>query len=113
MMKKIRKGFTLIEMVVVLFIISLLMLIMVPNIVAQKENADKKSNEAFKTTLITQAETYLADHPGETTVSVSKLKDDKYITDTQLEKAGKLKDFDISNLTGNSKGNSKDTTNGK
>lgn len=109
MMKKIRKGFTLIEMVVVLFIISLLMLIMVPNIVAQKENADKKSDEAFKTTLITQAETYLADHPGETTVSASKLKEDKYITVVQFEKVGKLKDFDVDNLTKNSK----DATNDK
>lgn len=103
MMKKIRKGFTLIEMVVVLFIISLLMLIMVPNIVAQKENADKKSDEAFKTTLTTQAETYLADHPGETTVTASKLKDEKYITKEQLDKATKLKNFDPDNLTGKSK----------
>lgn len=35
-MKKIHKAFTLIEMVIVLFIISLLLLIMIPNLVAQK-----------------------------------------------------------------------------
>ncbi|GAQ02034.1 competence type IV pilus major pilin ComGC [Companilactobacillus pabuli] len=98
MMKKIRKGFTLIEMVVVLFIISLLMLIMVPNIVAQKENADKKSDEAFKTTLITQAETYLADHPDKTTVSVADLQKENYITADQSKRVQKIKDLNPSNL---------------
>ncbi|WCG34948.1 competence type IV pilus major pilin ComGC [Companilactobacillus farciminis] len=98
MMKKIRKGFTLIEMVVVLFIISLLMLIMVPNIVAQKENADKKSDEAFKTTLTTQAETYLADHPEKTTVSADDLQKENYITAAQSKRAKKIKDLNFNSL---------------
>ncbi len=98
MMKKIRKGFTLIEMVVVLFIISLLMLIMVPNIVAQKENADKKSDEAFKITLTTQAETYLADHPEKTTVSAEDLQKENYITVDQSKRAKKIKDLNLNNL---------------
>ena len=98
MMKKIRKGFTLIEMVVVLFIISLLMLIMVPNIVAQKDHASTKSEEAFKTTLTTQAELYLENNPEKTTVSADDLKKENYITAAQSKRAKKIKDLNLNNL---------------
>jgi competence protein ComGC len=39
MKAKIKKGFTLIEMTIVLFIISLLILIILPNVTSQKKNA--------------------------------------------------------------------------
>lgn len=103
-MKKIRKGFTLIEMVIVLFIISLLLLIMIPNLVQQKDHADKKSEEAFRTTLVTQAGLYLEnnydkDSKGNTDntadkadgkVTVKELEDGKYITHNQALKAKRL-----------------------
>jgi len=98
MMKKIRKGFTLIEMVVVLFIISLLMLIMVPNIVAQKDHANAKSEEAFKTTLTTQAELYLENHPNSKTVSAADLQKENYITTAQAKRAQKIKDLNLNDL---------------
>ncbi|QCX25977.1 prepilin-type N-terminal cleavage/methylation domain-containing protein [Companilactobacillus futsaii] len=97
-MKRIRKGFTLIEMVVVLFIISLLMLIMVPNIVAQKDHANAKSEEAFKTTLTTQAELYLENHPADPTVSIDNLQKENYITGAQAKKAKKIKDLNLNDL---------------
>ncbi|WP_338216618.1 competence type IV pilus major pilin ComGC [Companilactobacillus muriivasis] len=95
-MKKIRKGFTLIEMVIVLFIISLLLLIMIPNLVQQKDHADKKSEEAFRTTLVTQAGLYLENNPDieSKDVTIEKLKSEKYITIKQAERATKLKIVD-------------------
>ena len=89
-MKKIRKGFTLIEMVIVLFIISLLLLIMIPNLTAQRNNANEKSNKALETTIVNQAELYSENHPNEE-VSIDKLKDKNYITDKQVERITKLK----------------------
>ena len=103
-MKKIRKGFTLIEMVIVLFIISLLLLIMIPNLVQQKDHADKKSEEAFRTTLVTQAGLYLENNydkeskvntdntadKADGKVTIKDLEDGKYITHNQALKAEKL-----------------------
>jgi len=100
-MKKIRKGFTLIEMVIVLFIISLLLLIMIPNLVEQKNRASLQSDEAFKTTLITQAGLYVANVDNESTgadaakekgkVTLEELADKQYITKSQLKRAEDMK----------------------
>ncbi|MFC6176994.1 prepilin-type N-terminal cleavage/methylation domain-containing protein [Companilactobacillus huachuanensis] len=96
-MKKTRKAFTLIEMVIVLFIISLLLLIMIPNLVQQKDNASKRSEEAFKTTLVTQAGLYMENHPEKSNtdkdkevVTIKDLKDGNYITDAQVNKAKRI-----------------------
>jgi prepilin-type N-terminal cleavage/methylation domain len=91
-MKKIRKAFTLIEMVIVLFIISLLLLIMIPNLTAQKDNATKRSDDAFKTTMKTQAELYLDNNNSEETDKITweKLADDHYISTGQLKRVKKL-----------------------
>ncbi|MQS76886.1 competence type IV pilus major pilin ComGC [Companilactobacillus halodurans] len=102
-MKRIRKGFTLIEMVIVLFIISLLLLIMIPNLAAQKDHADKRSEEAFRTTLKTQAELYYENHKGEAdseTVTLGQLVKEKYITDSQEKHAKQLKIDEKQNLLG-------------
>ena len=55
-MKKKRNAFTLIEMVVVLAIIALLILLVAPNLGAQKQRAEKKTDQALVTTLQTQVE---------------------------------------------------------
>ncbi|WP_291468993.1 competence type IV pilus major pilin ComGC [Companilactobacillus sp.] len=46
-MQEKKPGFTLIEMVIVMFIISLLLVFIVPNLAAQKSHAEEKSNAAF------------------------------------------------------------------
>ncbi|MBL3530580.1 prepilin-type N-terminal cleavage/methylation domain-containing protein [Companilactobacillus zhachilii] len=97
-MKKIRKGFTLIEMVIVLFIISLLLLIMIPNLAAQKNRADEKSTEAFKTTLVTATDLYLENNPDKdvtdkgkkANVTTEELKAGGYITNSQVNRAKKI-----------------------
>ena len=53
------KGFTLIEMAIVLFIISLLILIVLPNIGMQRKHADSINGKALQTQLNTQAQLYM------------------------------------------------------
>ncbi|MFD1472950.1 competence type IV pilus major pilin ComGC [Companilactobacillus mishanensis] len=90
MFKKInsrkKKGFTLIEMVIVLFIIGMLMLLILPNLSQQKDKATENSNEAFRTTLQTQvdlSETSKID-------SLESLQKNGLITQKQHDKADKL-----------------------
>lgn len=84
-MKKKRKAFTLIEMVVVLAIIALLILLVAPNLGAQKQRAEKKTDQALVTTLQTQVE-LAADEQGHQIKSLDELTD-KYISKDQLKHA--------------------------
>lgn len=52
--KRQAKGFTLIEMVIVVAIIAMLILLIAPNLVEQKDKAKSTSDRAFRTTLQTQ-----------------------------------------------------------
>ena len=65
-MKKKSSGFTLLEMLVVLFVISLLLLLFVPQLAKQKDSATKKSDKAIVKVVETQIEVYQLEHPGET-----------------------------------------------
>lgn len=50
-LNKKAKGFTLIEMVIVVAIIAMLILLIAPNLIQQKDKAQSTSDRAFKTTL--------------------------------------------------------------
>ena len=84
MMLKTRKhaAFTLIEMVIVLFIVSLLLLIIIPNINQQKQAAQSKTEAAFQTTLQTQVDMYEGANP-----TWQKLLDEHYLSKAQYNKA--------------------------
>ncbi|AWZ41804.1 competence protein ComGC [Latilactobacillus sakei] len=84
-MKKKRNAFTLIEMVIVLAIVALLILLISPNLVAQKQRAEKKTDQALVTTLQTQVE-LAADEQGHQIKSLDELTD-KYISKDQLKHA--------------------------
>ncbi len=90
-MKKIRKGFTLIEMVIVLFIISLLLLIMIPNLASQKTHAQNESDKAFRTTIVTQAELYSESNGNTEKINLTELKEKGYISEGQFKHAQDLK----------------------
>ncbi|WP_338434363.1 prepilin-type N-terminal cleavage/methylation domain-containing protein [Ligilactobacillus saerimneri] len=77
-------AFTLLEMVVVLFIISLLVLIILPNVAAQRKNASKINRNALQTELNTQAQLYMNDH-NVNSVTVADLEQAKYLTASQVE----------------------------
>lgn len=81
-----QKGFTLIEMVMVLFIISVLMLLIVPNVVKQKDSIDIQGTEALVTVIQTQVELYELDGQ-EVAVSLDSLQQQGYLTAKQVKQA--------------------------
>ncbi|GAB6092364.1 competence type IV pilus major pilin ComGC [Furfurilactobacillus curtus] len=81
-----RSGFTLIEMAVVLFIISLLILIILPNITDSRRSATKTHGQALTQVVQTQVDLYQNDH-GDQTVTFDELQTGKYLTGRQIDKA--------------------------
>ncbi|MDR0297135.1 MAG: prepilin-type N-terminal cleavage/methylation domain-containing protein [Streptococcaceae bacterium] len=68
-MKKKVKGFTLIEMLVVLLIISILILLFVPNLAKQKDSVKNTGRAAVVKVVESQAELYALDHTDTPTLS--------------------------------------------
>lgn len=80
-MKKTKmKAFTLVEMAIVIFIISLLILIIIPNVAKQRSNAENVNTQALQAELDTQAQLYA----GEKGTAMEN------VAPTDLEKAGYL-----------------------
>lgn len=80
-MKKTKlQAFTLVEMAIVIFIISLLILIIIPNVAKQRSNAENVNTQALQAELDTQAQLY-ADEKGTAMENVAP---------AELEKAGYL-----------------------
>lgn len=82
--KKKQGGFTLLEMVCVIFIISILLLIIIPNIATQKSHAESKTDEAFITTIQSQVDLY---DGNSSSVTLEQLEKDHYISSKQLKHA--------------------------
>lgn len=77
-MRKKEKGFTLVEMLVVLFVIGVILAIVLPNLTKTGSVAEDKAEEANKRMLLAQAENYrLAE--GRYPDSVEDLEDKDYI----------------------------------
>ncbi|GAA0352624.1 competence type IV pilus major pilin ComGC [Alkalibacterium iburiense] len=89
------EGFTLIEMSLVLFIISALLLLFIPNLSSNKESAASTGNQAFQTVLQSQVEMYVMDN-GSGEFSFADMEREGYLTPAQLE--------DTKNYTINDKG---------
>ncbi|CYY07842.1 TPA: competence type IV pilus major pilin ComGC [Streptococcus suis] len=89
LLKLKKKAFTLVEMLVVLGIISLLLLIFVPNLSKQKDAIQKKGNAAVIKVVESQMELYELEHDKEATVA--DLQADGYITEKQAEQYAKAK----------------------
>lgn len=88
MIKKLRetKAFTLLEMAIVLFIISALLLIIIPNIGSHRSTASETGNEALQTVVDTQADLFeieTGSRPG----SVDALVSADYLTEAQGQQA--------------------------
>ena len=80
------KGFTLIEMVLVLFVISILMLLIIPNVVTQKEKVDTQGTKALVTVVQTQVELYEMEF-GTKATTFDMLKTKNYLSETQVKQA--------------------------
>ncbi|MDF7668558.1 competence type IV pilus major pilin ComGC [Lactobacillus sp. ESL0703] len=89
------QGFTLIEMVVVIAIIVLLLLIIAPNLTRQKQSAAERTEDAFKTTLQTQADLYEEDKDRKgKDITFQNMFEDGYLTKNQLDKS---KNYTVTN----------------
>ncbi len=79
-MKKIRnnKGFTLVEMMIVLLIISVLILVTIPNVTKQSASIDSKGCEALVKMVEGQVGSYKIDHKEVPTMD--QLIEDDYLT---------------------------------
>lgn len=77
-------------MIIVLFVISVIMLLIIPNISKNKESIDTKGNEAFVTVVQTQLDLYMMNE-GEAGLTnentLSSLHEDKYLSKNQFEQA--------------------------
>ncbi|HEP1819880.1 TPA: prepilin-type N-terminal cleavage/methylation domain-containing protein [Streptococcus suis] len=89
LLKLKKKAFTLVEMLVVLGIISLLLLLFVPNLSQQKDAIQEKGNAAVVKVVESQLELYELEHDKEATVA--DLQVDGYITEKQAEEYAKAK----------------------
>ncbi|MBZ6528245.1 prepilin-type N-terminal cleavage/methylation domain-containing protein [Aerococcaceae bacterium DSM 111021] len=92
-MKKIvklnKRGFTLIEMLIVLVVVSLLMAIIIPNVAGQRDNIDEQARINIAEIIETQSSTYQIVNGGEVP-SLEVLFEEGYITARQLDEATKL-----------------------
>lgn len=60
------KGFTLIEMMIVLFVISILLLITIPNVTKNQSSITEKGCEGLVNMVQAQIQAYMIDHNGQT-----------------------------------------------
>lgn len=82
---KNKKGFTLIEMLIVLVIVSLLSLLIIPNIATTTDKVDKEAEYALTQVIQSQASLYKLEKG--TFPTMEQLKSAKYITEEQETKA--------------------------
>lgn len=83
-----KQAFTLIEMTVVLFIISVLSLLIIPNVTSVRSSIDAQGKEALVTVIRTQSQLYELEKK-EATPTLDSLKG-TYLTTEQVNKAGKM-----------------------
>lgn len=84
--KSNKKGFTLIEMLIVLVVVALLMAIIIPNISGQREKINTKADENIVQIVNTQAETFRLSENKEPS-NLEELESEGYLTSKQLEAA--------------------------
>lgn len=84
-----RKGFTLIEMLIVLIIVGLLMAIIIPNVAGQKNRIETRAKENIAEIVITQLDTAQLVKPGEA-ITLNLLVEEGYLTQKQSDEAQRL-----------------------
>lgn len=96
---KLDKGFTLIEMSLVLFVISFLLILFIPNLSGRQDGAAETGNEAMETVILNQIDLYRMDNENKYPDSLTELKSKDYLTDKQLERANELFTYSGGKLT--------------
>ncbi|MGM9891959.1 competence type IV pilus major pilin ComGC [Limosilactobacillus sp.] len=83
---KRRPAFTLLEMSIVLFIISLLILIVLPNLAQQRKHANRVHSNAMVAVVQTQIDAY-ENETGSDHVNFATLQANDYLTRAQVQRA--------------------------
>lgn len=83
------KGFTLIEMLIVLFVIAVLMVLFVPNLVKQTTHINEQGDAALTKVIETQSEMYYLDK-NTRPESLDQLFTEGYISKEQKDKAKEI-----------------------
>ncbi|MCM3738744.1 prepilin-type N-terminal cleavage/methylation domain-containing protein [Oceanobacillus luteolus] len=81
-MLKNNKGFTLIEMLIVMLIISVLLILIIPNLTSQSKNVNDKGCDALVAVVQAQADAYYLDK-GQTASSIQTLIENNYLEENQ------------------------------
>lgn len=81
-----RPAFTLLEMSIVLFIISLLILIVLPNLAQQRKHADRVHGNAMVAVVQTQIDAY-ENETGANNANYETLQSKDYLTKAQVQRA--------------------------
>ena len=92
--KNHKKGFTLIEMLIVLVVVGLLMAIIIPNVSGQRKRINQQAAENIAEILTTQYNTYVIAEGQTDSVTLAELETKGYITSKQKEQAIKLLNID-------------------
>ena len=77
-------GFTLVEMLIVLLIISVLILITIPNVTRHFKTVDTKACDAYVKMIDSQIEAYRVEKPRVQNVTLDLLKDAEYLRKDDL-----------------------------
>lgn len=83
--RKLWRGFTLVEMLVVLLILGILILVVVPNLGKHRSTAQTVGDEATIKTIETQMELYRIEFPTDADVTVDDLVKEGYIDEKQMK----------------------------
>jgi competence protein ComGC len=75
-----QKGFTLVEMMIVMLVIAVLLIIMIPNVLTHQNVVEEKGCDAFVRTVEAQVQAYKLEHNA--IPSLQKLVDGKYLTES-------------------------------
>ncbi|MDK6232769.1 competence type IV pilus major pilin ComGC [Aerococcus sanguinicola] len=84
-----RRGFTLLEMIIVLFVIAVLLLLVIPNIAQQRDNIRSQGDEALLTTYETQASLFLTNE-GREANSIQELVETGYLSQDQADRLNEI-----------------------
>lgn len=92
-MRKKRKltAFTLVEMLIVLLVVSVLLMLIVPNIVKQQSSIQKKGCEAYMNVVQGQIQIYKIDNSTAGNPTIETLVDDQYIKSSTCQDGTALK----------------------
>lgn len=86
-MKKMKRSFTLIEMTIVLFIISLLILIIIPNLTHQRKHAQSVHTTAMSSVRSSTGRCFTSQHPTIKSVGFAEITREGYLTRKQVNQA--------------------------